>query len=78
MTAVTSRLCAEAGPSLPPLDLAPPEHPANLDDWTPSIYGAGDQRGAFNEVTPAKTAAALKLLQRGQGQRASRRSSSAS
>ena len=43
--------------------------PANLGDWAPSIYGADDERGAFNEVTPAKTAAALKLLQRGQGRR---------
>ena len=43
--------------------------PANLSAWAPSIYGANDQRGAFNEVTPAKTADALKLLQRGQGQR---------
>lgn len=30
--------------------------------WVPGPYGPGDQRGAFNEVTPAKTAAALKLL----------------
>lgn len=36
--------------------------PANLSDWVPSRYGPGDQRGAFNEVTPAKTAAALGLL----------------
>ena len=43
--------------------------PAKLDEWRPSIYGAGDERGAFNEVTPAKTADALKMLQRGQGQR---------
>ncbi|MCI2417815.1 cyclase family protein [Saccharopolyspora sp. K220] len=36
--------------------------PANLPDWAPSRYGADDQRGAFNEVTPERTAAALALL----------------
>lgn len=36
--------------------------PANLSDWAPSRYGPDDQRGTFNEVTPAKTAAALGLL----------------
>lgn len=36
--------------------------PANLSDWAPSRYGPDDQRGSFNEVTPAKTAAALGLL----------------
>ncbi|WP_424215278.1 cyclase family protein [Streptomyces sp. BI20] len=36
--------------------------PANLPDWTPSRYGPRDQRGTFNEITPAKTAAALALL----------------
>ncbi|SNS31517.1 Putative cyclase [Geodermatophilus pulveris] len=30
--------------------------------WAPSRYGAGDQRGTFNEVTAATTAAALQLL----------------
>ncbi|MEX2291750.1 MAG: cyclase family protein [Mycobacteriales bacterium] len=30
--------------------------------WAPSRYGAGDQRGTFNEVTPEKTAAALGLI----------------
>lgn len=30
--------------------------------WVPGPYGPGDQRGSFNEVTPAKTAAALALL----------------
>ncbi|MGC7100764.1 cyclase family protein [Amycolatopsis lurida] len=39
--------------------------PANLADWAPSRYGAGDQRGAFNEVTAAKTAAALSVLKPG-------------
>ena len=33
--------------------------------WAPGPYGAGDQRGAFNEVTPAKTAAALQILDSG-------------
>ena len=41
--------------------------PANLADWAPSSYGEGDQRGAFNEVTPAKTAEAMKVLAGGQG-----------
>ncbi|MGH9288804.1 MAG: cyclase family protein [Acidimicrobiales bacterium] len=41
--------------------------PANFADWVPSIYGAGDQRGAFNEVTPDKTADAMKVLQGGRG-----------
>ena len=30
--------------------------------WFPSIYGAGDQLGALNEVTPKKTLAALNLI----------------
>jgi kynurenine formamidase len=30
--------------------------------WVPGPYGPGDQRGSFNEVTPAKTAGALRLL----------------
>ena len=33
--------------------------------WAPSPYGAGDQRGSFNEVTPSKTAEALSLLSSG-------------
>ncbi|WP_448616420.1 cyclase family protein [Modestobacter sp. URMC 112] len=33
--------------------------------WAPSRYGAADQRGAFNEVTAAKTASALGLLAAG-------------
>jgi hypothetical protein len=37
-------------------------NPANLGDWAPSRYGPDDQRGAFNEVTPEKTAAALAVL----------------
>jgi len=34
--------------------------PANLQSWAPSRYGAADQRGTFNEVTPDKTAGALR------------------
>jgi hypothetical protein len=30
--------------------------------WVPGPYGPGDQRGAFNEITPQKTAAALAML----------------
>jgi hypothetical protein len=30
--------------------------------WAPGPYGEGDQRGSFNEVTPATTARALRLL----------------
>jgi kynurenine formamidase len=30
--------------------------------WFPSIYGAGDQLGALNEITPRKTLAALELI----------------
>jgi hypothetical protein len=33
--------------------------------WQPSPYGPGDQRGTFNEVTPEKTAEALRILNRG-------------
>lgn len=32
--------------------------------WFPSIYGAGDQLGALNEVTPKKTLEALNLIKR--------------
>lgn len=35
---------------------------AEAGGWAPSRYGAGDQRGTFNEVTPEKTAAALGLI----------------
>src|SRR5215510_4825470 len=34
--------------------------PANLSDWAPSRYGAGDQRGSFNEVTRERTADTLR------------------
>jgi hypothetical protein len=30
--------------------------------WAPGPYGAGDQRGTLNEITPAKVAAALALI----------------
>lgn len=30
--------------------------------WVPGPYGAGDERGSFNEVTPEKTAKALSML----------------
>lgn len=33
--------------------------------WVPGPYGPGDQRGSFNEVTPEKTAEALRLLHPG-------------
>ncbi|GAA3839603.1 hypothetical protein GCM10022243_02490 [Saccharothrix violaceirubra] len=50
---------AAAHPDDKPFDYA---DPANLSDWAPSRYGPADQRGTLNEVTPAKTAAALALL----------------
>lgn len=33
--------------------------------WAPSRYGPDDERGTFDEVTPARTAAALGLLREG-------------
>jgi hypothetical protein len=36
--------------------------PANLSDWAPSRYGAGDQRGSFNEVTRERTADTLRAV----------------
>ena len=41
--------------------------PVSVDEvlagaWWPSRYGADDERGTLNEVTPEKTAAALRLL----------------
>ncbi|GGP66660.1 cyclase family protein [Saccharothrix coeruleofusca] len=55
---------AAAAPDAGGLDDTPFDYadPANLADWAPSRYGPDDQRGALNEVTPAKTAAALALL----------------
>lgn len=38
---------------------------AERGGWAPSRYGSRDQRGTFNEVTPAKTTAALRLLSSG-------------
>jgi len=38
---------------------------AEAGGWAPTRYGAGDQRGTFNEVTPRKTAEALRLLASG-------------
>src|SRR6266545_1407220 len=35
------------------------------ETWWPSRYGAGDQLGALNEITPAKTASAARLVRRG-------------
>jgi kynurenine formamidase len=35
------------------------------ETWWPSRYGAGDQLGALNEITPAKTAAAARLVRSG-------------
>ncbi|MFI6031107.1 cyclase family protein [Amycolatopsis magusensis] len=63
-----ARLARQGRPDSPgdfddtPFDYA---DPANLADWAPSRYGAGDQRGSFNEVTPAKTASALSVLKPG-------------
>ena len=42
-----------------PFDYADPN---NLAHWAPGRYGAEDQRGSFNEVTPERTAAALELI----------------
>ncbi|MGM1063337.1 cyclase family protein [Saccharothrix sp. Mg75] len=55
---------ATAGAAPDRLDDVPFDYadPANLADWAPSRYGPDDQRGTLNEVTPAKTAAALGLL----------------
>jgi kynurenine formamidase len=41
--------------------------PATADGerWWPSRYGAGDELGTLNEVTPAKTAAAARLVREG-------------
>ena len=41
-----------------------PPH-SELGEWWPSRYGAGDQLGALNEITPAKTAGAAQLVRRG-------------
>jgi hypothetical protein len=56
---------AQGGGQLPPepltdeiFDVAAVERGA----WVPGPYGPGDQRGSWNEVTPQKTAAALRML----------------
>jgi len=33
--------------------------------WWPSRYGAGDQLGTLNEITPARVAAAARLVRQG-------------
>lgn len=38
---------------------------AEAGGWAPSRYGARDERGSLNEVTPRKTARALRLLDKG-------------
>lgn len=35
------------------------------DTWFPSRYGPGDERGALNEITPAKLVAAARLVREG-------------
>jgi kynurenine formamidase len=35
------------------------------DGWWPSRYGAGDEAGALNEITPAKVVEAARLVRRG-------------
>ncbi len=37
----------------------------DVGGWAPSRYGAGDERGTLNELTPDNTAEALKILNRG-------------
>jgi len=34
-------------------------------DWWPSKYGAEDQAGALNEITPGKVLEAVRLVRRG-------------
>jgi kynurenine formamidase len=38
----------------------------NSDGWWPSRYGAGDEAGALNEITPAKIVEAAQLVRGGQ------------
>lgn len=38
----------------------------NPDQWWPSPYGEGDERGALNEITSAKVIAATRLVRYGQ------------
>ena len=53
---------AVPGSAAGPADDVPFDYadPANLHDWAPSPYGADDQRGTLNEVTPEKTARILR------------------
>jgi hypothetical protein len=39
--------------------------PADTETWYPSRYGAEDQAGALNEVTPAAVRAAAGLVRQG-------------
>jgi hypothetical protein len=41
------------------------ENNSTLDCWWPSRYGAGDQLGTLNEITPAKMIAAARLVRQG-------------
>ena len=34
-------------------------------DWWPSSYGADDEAGALNEITPAKVLEAVRLVRQG-------------
>ena len=38
---------------------------SDMEQWWPSRYGAGDERGSLNEITPAKVAAAARLVREG-------------
>ena len=62
---------AEAGTPLHNTGASNPQYTDEMFDvraveeglaWAPGPYGFGDQRGSFNEVTPEKTAEALRLL----------------
>lgn len=39
---------------------------AGMQPWWPSRYGAGDQRGSLNEITPAVVLGAIGLVKRGE------------
>ncbi len=38
---------------------------SDMEQWRPSRYGVGDERGSLNEITPAKVAAAARLVHEG-------------
>ncbi len=38
---------------------------AGTGKWWPSKYGADDQAGALNEITPAKVVEAVRLVRQG-------------